>query len=53
MDAGFEWITRYGYAGTFLLLMLGIVALPMPDEALLTFVRISALKENWPLFLPW
>jgi membrane protein DedA with SNARE-associated domain len=38
MDTGFEWITRYGYAGIFLLLMLGIVGLPVPDETLLTFV---------------
>jgi membrane protein DedA with SNARE-associated domain len=38
MDAGFEWIARYGYAGIFLLLMLGIVGLPVPDETLLTFV---------------
>ncbi len=44
MDAGFEWITRYGYGGIFLLLMLGIVGLPVPDEALLTFVGYLSFK---------
>lgn len=44
MDAGFEWITRYGYAGIFLLLMLGIVGLPVPDETLLTFVGYLSFK---------
>jgi membrane protein DedA with SNARE-associated domain len=44
MDAGFEWITRYGYAGIFLLLMLGIVGFPVPDEALLTFVGYLSFK---------
>lgn len=38
MDLGFEWITHYGYVAIFVLLMLGIVGLPVPDEALLTFV---------------
>ncbi|HET6674106.1 MAG TPA: DedA family protein [Nitrospiraceae bacterium] len=49
MDAGFEWITRYGYAGIFLLLMLGIVGLPVPDETLLTFVGYLAFKGNLAL----
>jgi len=31
------WITQYGYAAIFLLLVLGIVGLPVPDETLLTF----------------
>ncbi|MGH7257386.1 MAG: DedA family protein [Nitrospiraceae bacterium] len=44
MDAGFEWIARYGYGGIFLLLMLGIVGLPVPDEALLTFVGYLSFK---------
>ena len=44
MDIGFEWITRYGYAGIFVLLMLGIVGLPVPDEALLTFVGYLSFK---------
>ena len=31
------WITQYGYAAIFCLLMFGIVGLPIPDETLLTF----------------
>ena len=33
----FAWITRYGYLAIFVLLILGIVGLPIPDETLLTF----------------
>jgi membrane protein DedA with SNARE-associated domain len=32
-----EWITQYGDAALFGLLVLGIVGLPVPDETLLTF----------------
>jgi membrane protein DedA with SNARE-associated domain len=49
MDTGFEWITRYGYAGIFLLLMLGIVGLPVPDETLLTFVGYLSFKGDLAL----
>lgn len=31
------WITQYGYVALFLLLMLGIVGLPIPDETLMVF----------------
>jgi membrane protein DedA with SNARE-associated domain len=31
------WITQYGYEAIFLLLVLGIIGLPIPDETLLTF----------------
>ncbi|MBZ5603021.1 MAG: DedA family protein [Acidobacteriia bacterium] len=37
MDAVFTWITTYGYGAIFLLLMLGVVGLPIPDETLLVF----------------
>jgi membrane protein DedA with SNARE-associated domain len=37
MELVSEWISRYGYAGIFMALALGIVGLPMPDETLLTF----------------
>lgn len=46
MDTGFEWITRYGYFGIFVLLMLGIVGLPVPDETLLTFVGYLSYKGD-------
>lgn len=38
MESAFIWISSYGYAAIFGALMLGIVGLPVPDEALLTFV---------------
>ena len=38
MDTGFDWVARYGYGAIFVLLMLGIVGLPIPDETLLLFV---------------
>ncbi|MEO7861117.1 MAG: DedA family protein [Nitrospirales bacterium] len=38
MDWGFEWIGRYGYWAIFILLLLGIVGLPVPDETLLLLV---------------
>jgi membrane protein DedA with SNARE-associated domain len=31
-----NWVTRYGYLGIFVLLTLGIVGVPVPDELLLT-----------------
>ena len=37
MQSVFHWISQYGYAGLFCLLMLGIVGLPIPDETLLMF----------------
>lgn len=46
MDFGFEWITHYGYVAIFVLLMLGIVGLPVPDEALLTFVGYLSFKGD-------
>jgi membrane protein DedA with SNARE-associated domain len=37
MDLLLAWLTRYGYAGLFGLLLLGILGLPIPDETLLVF----------------
>ncbi len=37
MDSVLNWLTQYGYAGLFGLLVLGIVGLPVPDETLLVF----------------
>ncbi len=33
----FEWISQYGYGAIFVLLMLGVVGLPIPDETLLVY----------------
>lgn len=37
MEHFLGWISEYGYAGLFGLLVLGIVGLPVPDETLLVF----------------
>jgi membrane protein DedA with SNARE-associated domain len=37
MEALLGWLSHYGYAGLFGLLVLGIVGLPIPDETLLVF----------------
>ena len=37
MESLLFWLSQYGYAGLFILLMLGIVGLPVPDETLLIF----------------
>ena len=37
MEPILDWVARYGDAGLFSLLVLGIVGLPVPDETLLVF----------------
>jgi membrane protein DedA with SNARE-associated domain len=37
MESLLSWLSHYGYAGLFGLLVLGIVGLPIPDETLLVF----------------
>ena len=37
MDLVINWVSQYGYAAIFALLMLGIVGLPIPDETMLVF----------------
>jgi len=44
MESGIQWIARHGYPALFVLLMLGIVGLPVPDETLLTFVGYLSFK---------
>jgi membrane protein DedA with SNARE-associated domain len=39
-----QWISAYGYPAIFLLLVLGIVGLPVPDETLLTFTGYLVYK---------
>ena len=50
-EAAFQWITQYGYAGIFSLLVFGIVGLPVPDEWLLTFSGFLVFKHTL-LFIP-
>ena len=37
MSHVFAWIAQYGYGAIFVLLMLGVVGLPVPDETLLVY----------------
>jgi membrane protein DedA with SNARE-associated domain len=37
MDGVFAWLTAHGYGALYLLLALGVVGLPIPDETLLVF----------------
>ena len=46
MDLLFGWIAQYGYGALFVLLMLGIVGLPVPDETLLLFAGYLAFKQK-------
>lgn len=38
------WVTHYGYAAIFVLLLLGIVGLPIPDETMLVFCGYLVFK---------
>ena len=44
METGFDWIVRHEYGAIFVLLMLGIVGLPVPDETLLVFAGYLSFK---------
>lgn len=44
MDQVFHWISSYGYGAIFLLLLLGIVGLPVPDETMLVFCGYLVYK---------
>lgn len=44
MSHVFAWIAQYGYGAIFLLLMLGVVGLPVPDETLLVYCGYLIFK---------
>ncbi len=46
MDFIFQWVSSYGYAAIFGLLVLGIVGLPIPDETLLVFTGYLVWRGN-------
>ncbi len=50
METIAHWVSQYGYTAIFLLLVLGIVGLPVPDESLLTFAGYLVYKKNLSLF---
>jgi membrane protein DedA with SNARE-associated domain len=41
-----HWVSHYGYAAIFSLLVFGIVGLPVPDESLLTFAGYLVYKKS-------
>ncbi len=51
MESLVGWVSQYGYAGLFSLLVLGIVGLPVPDETLLVFsgylISKGRLQPAW------
>ncbi len=49
MDVVLSWVSTYGYAAIFLLLVLGIVGLPVPDEWLLVFSGYLAFSGRLTL----
>jgi membrane protein DedA with SNARE-associated domain len=53
MESVFEWITTYGYPVIFLLLTLGVVGLPVPDETLLVFCGYLVFKGRMHPALAW
>jgi len=53
MDGVLQWITTYGYGAIFVLLMLGVVGLPIPDETLLVFCGYLVSKGNMHPLAAW
>jgi membrane protein DedA with SNARE-associated domain len=49
METGFDWIVRHQYGAIFVLLMLGIIGLPVPDETLLVFAGYLSFKGTLQL----
>ena len=53
MEVVFQWVSTYGYGALFVLLMLGVVGLPIPDETLLVFcgylIFRGTLHPAWTL----
>jgi membrane protein DedA with SNARE-associated domain len=53
MDIILHWISQYGYGAIFVLLALGIVGLPIPDETLLVFCGYLISKGRLHPLLGW
>jgi membrane protein DedA with SNARE-associated domain len=46
MDIILNWVSTYGYAAVYCLLVLGIVGLPVPDETMLVFSGYLVWRGN-------
>src|ERR1700722_17365471 len=53
MSHVFAWIAQYGYGAIFLLLTLGVVGLPVPDETLLVFCGYLISKGTMHAIPAW
>ncbi len=53
MDTVIHWITHYGYGGLFVLLVLGIVGVPVPDETLISFTGFLVYKGDMKAAWAW
>jgi membrane protein DedA with SNARE-associated domain len=53
MELGITWIAQHGYSAIFVLLMLGIIGLPVPDETLLLFVGYLSFTGELRLAPAW
>lgn len=50
LDQAYHWVVQYGYIGLFILLMLGVVGIPIPDEILLTYAGYLIYKNDMQFF---
>lgn len=53
MDPLLDWVSQYGYAAIFILLVSGIVGLPVPDETMLVFCGYLVSKGKLHPVLTW
>lgn len=44
-----HWLMQYGFIALFVLLALGIICLPVPDETLMVLAGYLIAKGKWPL----
>ncbi len=48
-----QWIIDYGYVGIFIILVIGIVGIPLPDEMLMTFVGYQVYQGKMSYLIAW
>jgi len=46
MESVFAWVAEHGYGAVYLLLALGVIGLPIPDETLLVFTGYLIFRGN-------
>ena len=53
LAAFIHWVTAYGAGALFVLLMLGVFGLPVPDETLLTFAGVLVRQGHLHFLTTW